>query len=363
MRDPLAHLVLLVLLVSVVLLAQLDPLVFQADPDHRDPQAPPERRERRERKDLKAPLGATASRVQWVCLGLPGLWDPLERTETRERSESLVRREAKERRANTVPPVLLALKAPSDSLVHPELMVSPVPEVSRVCSARRETKAPEASPDPQDPSACRGCQGHQARRERLVMLVRWDPLVLLDPEVPPDPKEQMDPRDPQVASATLALSERRVTLVKQESPDCRETSALRVQEASVERRVNPDLLVLLGLPVPKAPLEMTVLKAVLVQVVSLVTLVLQASLVLLVWMVPQVTREMTEKLVNRVHLDPLVRQVHRAPQEREVPLDLPGLREDRVRKEPRESLVWRVHLERPALLDPRVLLANLVLRV
>lgn len=40
-------------------------------------------------------------------------------------------------------------------MVGRELMESLVPEVSRVCLARRETKDPEASPDPLDPSACR----------------------------------------------------------------------------------------------------------------------------------------------------------------------------------------------------------------
>lgn len=347
----------------MVPLAQPDPLVSQADPDHRDPQDQTERREDRERKDLRALLVEMASRVQWVFLGLPGLWDPLERMETRERSASLDRREAKERKANMVHLALLDPKAPSDSLVHLELMESLVPEVSRVCLARRETKDPEASPDPLDPSACRDCQGLLVRRERLVMLVRWDPLVLQDPEAPPDPREQMGPKGPQVASATLALSERRETPVRLENPDCRETLDLRVQEVIVERRVNLVPLALVGLLVPKVPLEMTVLKEVLVQVVSLATPVLLVSLVLLVWMVPLVTREMMERLVNRVHLDPLVRQVHLVPQEREVLPDLLGLREGRVRREARESLVWRVHLERPALLGLRALLANPALRV
>lgn len=36
-----------------------------------------------------------------------------------------------------------------------ELMESLVPEVSRVCLDRRETKVPEASQDPLVPSACR----------------------------------------------------------------------------------------------------------------------------------------------------------------------------------------------------------------
>lgn len=34
-------------------------------------------------------------------------------------------------------------------------MASPVPEVSRVCSDRRETKGPEDSPDLQAQSGCR----------------------------------------------------------------------------------------------------------------------------------------------------------------------------------------------------------------
>lgn len=289
--------------------------------------------------------------------------DPLERMEIRERSESRARRVAKERKASRVPLVLLVHKVPSVNLVHLERTESPDPEVSRVCSVRKETKVPEASPDLQVPSASRGCQDLQARRERLVTWVRWVHLVLPDPEALLDHREQMDPKDPQVVSVTLELLERRVTLVKQESPDCRETSALRVQEASEERRESLVPLAPLDRPVQKVHLEMTVPKAALAQVVSPEILAPLASLALLVWMELLVTREMTERLASRVLLDPLVKLGRLDLQERGVLLDLLGLREDRERKEPRASPAWRVLLERLALLDLKVLLASRVLRV
>lgn len=273
MRVLTAHLALLVLLVSVVLLAQPAPRVCLDVLVLRDPQALPERKADRERKDLKAQLEETAFRDLWVCQDPEVLLDPLERTETRERSESRARREAKVTKESMVHLVPPALKDLSEHPVQLVQMVSPVPEVSRVCLARREMKDQEDSPDLQAQLGCRACLVHPVRKVKLETSAKWVHPAPLVPEAPQDPREPTALRDLLVESETLALSEKREMLVKQESPVFREKLAHQVQEESEEKREKPVQPVQLDLPVLRVPLEMMVLKAALVQVVSLVTLV------------------------------------------------------------------------------------------
>lgn len=72
---------------------------------------------------------------------------------------------------------------------------------------------------------------------------------------------------------------------------------------------------------------------------------------------------MMVKQVNQVLLDQLESPVPLDHLANGGLLDLQGLRDDRERKEPRESLVWRVPKERLVLLVPKVLLVNLARRV
>ncbi|KAF1377753.1 hypothetical protein PFLUV_G00204020 [Perca fluviatilis] len=281
MKDLMAHLALLVHLVSVVLLAQPDLRVFLDALAPRDPQGLQERKVDRERKDLKAQPEEMVFRDLWVCQDLEDLLDHLERTETRESLESQARKEArgtKESMAHLVPPAL------KDLLEHPVLlvqMVSLVPEGSRVCLARREMKDPEDSPDLQGQLGCRACLVHLVRKVKLETLVKWVHPAPLVPEAPQDPQEQMALRGLPVALETLVLLEKRAMLVKQESPVFREKLAHQVQEESEEKRESPVRLVQLALPALKVPLEMMVPKAAQGRVVSLVTLALLESPVLL----------------------------------------------------------------------------------
>lgn len=76
----------------------------------------------------------------WVCRDLEDPRDHLERTATRGSSESRDKKEARVTKESMVHLVPLALKGPSEPPVLLVQMASPVPEVSRACSARRETK-------------------------------------------------------------------------------------------------------------------------------------------------------------------------------------------------------------------------------
>lgn len=281
MRVLTAHLVPLDPLASVVLQAQPDPQVSPDVVAHKDPQAQLERRADRERKDLKDQPGETVFRDLWVFQGLEDLLDHPERTETRESSESPARREAKATKESTARQVPLALKDPSEHLVLPEQMVSPVPEVSRVFSDRRETKGPEDSPDLQAQSGCRACLDLLVRKVKLETLVKWVHLVLLVQEAPQDPLEPMALRDPLAVSETLVLLEKRETLARLESLVLREKLAHRVQEAREEKRESQGLLVLLDPRDLRGPLEMMAPKEALVQVDFPVTLVPLESPVLL----------------------------------------------------------------------------------
>lgn len=267
-----AHPALLVLPVSVVLPAQPDLQVFLDVLALRVPQALLERKVDRERKDLKAQLEETVFRDLWVCPDLEDLLDHLERTETRENLASRARKEAKVTKESMVHLVQPALKDPSE---HPVLLVqmeSPVPEVSRVCSARREMKDQEDSPDLQVQLGCRAYRVPLVRKVKLETLVKWVHPVPLVPEAPQDPQELMALRDLLVALETLVLLEKREMLEKQESQVFRENLAHQVQEESEEKRESLVRLVQLDLPALRVPLEMMVPKAAQVRVVSPVTL-------------------------------------------------------------------------------------------
>lgn len=293
------------------------------------------------------------SRDPWVCLGLLDHWDLLERTETRERLESLAKKGVKETKESMVPLDLLAPKdqlEPQDSL---ELTESLDPEASRVCSVRRETKVPEVSPDLPGPSDSRAYLAPRERKERPETLVRWAHPVPPAPEAPPDPRELMAPRGPLVGLGTPALWERRVTQVKQENQDFRENLDHQVLEESEERRERRALLVLVDLPVLKAPPETMAPKEARVPAVSLVIQAPLEKLVRLAWMDLLEIREMMERLVKLVHLDPLESLVPQVPLEREDLLELTDPKEDKERRAPRESRAWRVHQGRQVQLAPR----------
>lgn len=271
MRVLTAHLAPLVLLASAVLLARPDLRDSLDVLDLRDPQALLERKVDRERKDLKAQLEEMVFRDLWVCQDLEDLLDHLERTETRESSESRARKEARATKESMVHLVQLALKDLSEHPVPLAQTASLVPEVSRVCSARRETKDQEDSPDLRAQSGCRACLVHLARKVKLETSVKWVHLALLVPEAPQDLQEPMALRDLPVVLETLVLLEKREILVKQESRVFREKLAHQVQEESEEKRESPVRLVQLDLPALRVPLEMMVPKAALVQVDSPVT--------------------------------------------------------------------------------------------
>lgn len=69
-----------------------------------------------------------------------------------------------------------------------------------------------------------------------------------------------------------------------------------------------------------------------------------------------------ESLVSLVLLDPLESLDLPGHQEREGPLELQDLREDKGRREPRESLVWKVPKERQVLLVLKDHLESLALK-
>lgn len=75
-----------------------------------------------------------------------------------------------------------------------------------------------------------------------------------------------------------------------------------------------------------------------------------------------VIRETMESPVSLVHLDPLESLVPLDHPEREGLLEHWVLREDKERKEPRESLALKVPKEKQAPLDPKDHLESLVLK-
>lgn len=383
----------MVLLVKEVLLAQLVPSACQVDLALRVPPGPPERREHLVRKDLKVLLVVMVFRVLSVCPGRPDLRVHLERTVTRERLESPVRKEAKPTRENRVLLVPLVSKVPSGPRVPLDLMESLVPEVSRVCLGRREMKAPEVSPDPRVPSVCRGFLDLLVRRERMVTWAPWALMVLPVPEVLRVRVELMVHKALQVVLAPWDQWARRVNKGRPGTQGHKgrlEPGDLKVSEGRKERLAPLEVL---DLRVPKDHLEMTVQRATLDPLDSLETLVHLESQVLLALMERPERKERMGRPVKRdlqvhqeklAHLDHLAREglwgllVQRAGKERRAPrvrpvprvqqakpdrLDHRDLQESPARRVCVESLVLSVNKDCPALQDKMAPLVPWVLLV
>lgn len=344
----------------LVLLGPSDP---QEDPA---PRGPPDLLERREclvRKVLLARLVVMESKAQWVCLAL---LDPPEyqgRTETRVRLESMDRREAREIRESMVLLVHQGQWVHLVSLVLLVLMESWEPGASRGLSGPRETKEPEDSQGPQAPSGYRDCLDLREKREKQAMSDLWVLPGLLAPVALPVPAVLTVPKVLQVVWVTLATRERREILASQDPLELEESQERRVLVESVVTRERRDNLVLLDQREEEEAQEMTDPKETQVQLVSLVILVL------LVKLVPEVKmeqRERGERMVNKdkqVPLDLPGRTDLPAQRERGVLLEPEGQRDDRVRREPRESQVLLGPQERRAPSAPRANQENQELRV
>jgi len=325
-------------------------LVEPVPRDHRDP---PERKEHLARKGLKAQPVVTVSKVLSVCLALPDPRGPLERTVTRERLESPVRREARLTKENRVLPVRLVCKVLLVHRVLLEEMESPVPGVSRGCLGRRETRAPEVSPDHQVPSVCRVFLDPQARRERTVTLVLWVLPVHLAPEAPRVPAEPTAHKDLPVAWAVWDLWARRESKVRPATLDHLESPEPEDLKAREETREKLDRPVRLDPPAPKDPPETTVPRATLDPLASLeilAPLARPASLVL------TEDLERRARMVNPVNLGLPVHQEKPDPQDhqaREDPREQLVQRADKERRAPRVSQVQRDRRAKPAQSDPR----------
>lgn len=186
MKGLLDLLDLLALPVREASLGQLDLWDLLGDRDLRDPLDLLERRAFLGRKVLLAELGGTGCRVLWVCRALLDPREFLERMETRVKLENLVRRVPKEGRESMVLLVHQVQWAPLVSLVLLALMERLVPGDSRDILELKAMKVPEVSQELQDPSGCRGCLVHQARRERRETLDLWVPPVHQDHVAQPD---------------------------------------------------------------------------------------------------------------------------------------------------------------------------------
>jgi len=357
-------------LVSAVLPVLPGPSVCLVERALRGPQGLLGRKEDRERKAPRDLLVETVSRARLVCPAPPAPRDPQERMETRERLESLDRREAKQTRESRVLLDQLVSKVPSALQVLREAMVSRAPEASRGCLGRRETKEREVSLDHLDPSACRVFLDLQARRERTETSVRWVPLVRPAPEAPRVLAELMVHKGRPAEWEPWEEWVRRGRMARLETLDHLESLELEVLKASEERRARQGRLDQQDPPEPRAPRETTGPRETLVQLVSQEIRVPLVSPVLLVLMVEPERKERTVKLASLAplvhrekpaHLDPLAREAlrerpeQRADKERRAPrvrLELRGLPVKRGPSDPRarpESLVQKVSVESPGL--------------
>lgn len=193
-------------------LVPLDLLDLLADQALRGLLDPLERREFLVRKARSARPVAMECRAPWVCLALPDHLEYPERTETRVRLESTVRRAPREEKESMVLLVHPGQWVLSVSLVLLVLMESLDRGASRGHLDLKVTKEPEDSQEPQDPSDCRDCQDHQVRRERREMLDLW---VL---QVPQDPVAPLDPTVPMVLKVLLVVWVILELLERRESP-------------------------------------------------------------------------------------------------------------------------------------------------
>lgn len=335
---------------KLVLLDLSDLLADRALRGHLDP---PERREFLARKVLLDQPVVTGCRVPWVCLAPLEHPEYPERTETRVRSESTVRRAPREERESMVLLVHLGQWVQSVSPVQPEPMESWDPGANRGLLEPKVTKDPEDSQEPQDPSDCRDCRALQVKRERRVTSDLWVLQALQDPVALPDPAVPMVLKVLLVVWVTLDLLERRERLARLGHLELWENPERRDLVESAERRESPGNLELLDLLEDVDDPEMTDPKETLVQLVSLVTPVRLVRLDPGVKMVPREREEKMVKPENLAPLDPLVRTDLPAPQERGVLLEREDQRDDRERREPRETPVLLAQQEKPALWAPR----------
>lgn len=336
-------------------------MVLSARQDATDPRedlAPPGRKEDLERKAPWALLVETASKALLVYLVPLALKAHPERTATRVRLENLDKREARQTRVNRDLQVQPVYRALSELPVQLAVMVSRDPEVSRVCLARRETRAREVSPDCLDPSDCRGCPAHQARRERTVTLAPW---VLPAPRVPEAlkvPAELTVHKDPLVVLALREATERRERTARLATPDRLVRADPRAVEARPERRENQDRREQPGPPGHEGQGETMAPRVTLVPSASPETPAPLENPALLALMDYPETKEMMEtpeRQVPLVHLERLECLVLLA---NGAPLDKQVRREDKVKRDPRETLESRAPSARPDLSDFRGLLAR-----
>jgi len=333
--------------------------------DATDPRAAPAPLERKGDLERKAPwvlLVEMASKALLVYLVLQALKAHPERTATRVRSVNLDRREAKQTRVNRDLQVRLVFRALSEPPVQLAAMVSQDPEVSRACLARRETRGHEVSPACPDPSDCRGCPAHQARRERTVT---WAPWVLPVPQAPEAlraPVELMVHKDPPVVLVLREATERREKMARLATPDHLASPEPEASEERTARRENQDRREQPGPPEHEDQAEMTVPRVTLALSASPETLAPLVNPVPVALMDYQETKEMMETPVRLVPL------VHPERQECPVllangaPLDKQGRREDKVKRDPRARAEQRGLWVRPDLLDCRGLLGSPVQR-
>lgn len=278
-----------------------------------------------------------ASKVLWGFLVQPAPLVLLEKMEIRERSGSQGRKEARGTKASRVLLDLRVLKAPLDSQVPREQMVSQVLVDSKACSGRKETKAQEVSQDHRGQWDYRVCQDLQERRVRQEMWARWDLLVPQAPEDPLELQVLMGHRVLPEELATLVQWEKRGSLVKLESLVFQEKEVPWDLKEKEGRRERLAPLVLLDPPDPKALLEMMDPKAALALWAFPETLVPLESQAPQVKMVHLETKGMMVNLDRRDPQALLVNLVHLDLQERGVPQALQVLKAGKGRKEPREK--------------------------
>lgn len=353
MKDLLDLLDRLGLLVREASLGRLDLWDHQGDQDLRDLLGMLGRRAFLGRKDRLAQLEGTEFRAQWVCLVQPDLLAFPERTETKVKWESLVRKAPKEQKESMVllvHPVQWVLLV---SLVLLELMERLVPEGNRDILELKVMKEPEVSQELQDLSGCRGCLVHQVRRVRLETSDLWAPLAHQDLVAQLDPTALTVPKDLLVVWGIQDLLVRRESLERPDHLALGENQERRGPEVSVGRRERPVSPGQLGLLEEEADQETMAPKETLVLLVSLVILVPRVRSDPEVKTVQRAREERTENKENLVLLDPPERMGLPDHQERGGLLGQEDQRDVRERRGQRETQVLLDLQERLAQLDLR----------
>lgn len=327
---------------------QLAPSASQGALGRRDHQGRLERRALRARKAHKAQLAEMGSRVLWGFLVQLAPWAPLVKTEIRERSGSLDRKEARATKASRVPLGPRVPKGPLDSQAPLVQMGSQAPVDSRAYLGRKEMKVREASLGRQGPWGSRACRDLQVKRARRETWARWARPVPLAHEDHQELQVLMGLKVLQVESGIPVLWVRRGSLAKLASLAFREKGALWDPKEKEERRESPAPREPLDPLGPKALPETTAPRAALGQWVFLEILGPLESLALRVKTVPLVTKEMMVNLDRRDPRAPLASLVHPDPRESGVPQAPLAPKADKERREPREKPAWKALLGRRA---------------